>query len=208
MKSSLVLILAFSLSGIFSPLVRPSNSRALSEEGLERFESGDYVGAAELFEQSRELNPAAETTFDLGTALAGAKEHERGEKLLRSLAEDEEMAAPGLYNTGNSQLARGALDEAVESYMQALRISPTNISAKRNLEIAMRRREQQEQRDGSGPGESEGEEQEQSSTGRDEQESRPLDPDLERVLRSIEQQEREELARMRRANAIQRPTDW
>lgn len=208
MKSIAVLVLALSVGGLLSPLFRPSNSRALSQEGLERFERGEYAEAAELFEQSRELDAAAENTFDLGTSLIGAKEHARGEELLGSLAADDTMAAPSLYNAGNSQLSRGALDEAVESYTEALRISPTNVSAKRNLEIALRRREQQEQRGVSGPGENEGEEQEQSSTGRDEEESSALDPDLERVLRSIEQQEREELARMRRANATQRPTDW
>ena len=160
-----------------------------------------------MFEQSRELRTTAESTFDLGTALVGAEQHERGEQILRSLAGDETMMAPSWYNTGNSQLARGAIDEAIESYTQALRRSPTSMSAKRNLEIALRRQEQQQQ-NGSGGGENEDEEQEEGSSGESEQEPAELDPDLERVLRSVDQQEREELSRMRRANAMQRPTDW
>lgn len=207
MKSVLALVMALSLSGMLSPLLRPSNSRVLSEQGLEEFESGDYREAALLFEQSRALRPTAETSFDLGTSLVGAKEHSRGEEILQSLAGNEELAAPSWYNTGNSQLVRGALDEAVESYTRALRSAPSNMSAKRNLEIALRRQEQQ-QRQGSGAGDEEDQEQNQGSAGEDEQEPSQLDPDLERVLRSIEQQEREELSRMRRSNAMQRPTDW
>lgn len=206
MKSAIALIVAVSIGGILSPLLRPSNSRALSEKGLEQFANGEYGVAAQLFESAREVRPTAETTFDLGTSLVAAKSHETGEELLLSLAGDETLAAASWYNAGNSQLVRGALDEAIASYTETLRIAPTNMSAKRNLEIALQRQEQQ-QSGGSGEGDDEEQEEEQSPAPGDQQDGR-LDPDLESVLRSIEQQEQEELSRMRRSNAMRRPADW
>lgn len=207
MKLVLVLIGAMSLGGFFSPLLRPSNSKALAEEGLELWDQEEFAEAAHRFEQSRELRTTAESTFDLGTALVGAGEHQRGEQILNSLVGDDRMAAASWYNTGNSRLDRGAVDEAIDAYTQALRIEPSNISAKRNLEIALRRRAEQQQESGPGSGDQD-DPQGEPSPGEGEPESESLDPDLERVLRSIDQQEREELSRMRRAKAIQMPADW
>lgn len=208
MKLAVTLFVAWSVSGLLEPVLRPANSRILSQQGLEQFDKEQYAAAAALFEQSRQLRPTAEATFDLGTALVGAKDHPRAEQMLQSLAGDPMLAGPSWYNAGNSQLARGALDEAIESYTQALRLSPTNMSAKRNLEIALQRQEQQQQRNGSGGGDQENDDQEQGSPEQNEQAPTSLDPDVERILRSIDQQEREELSRMRRANAMKRPTDW
>ncbi len=206
MKGAIALILALSAGSIFSPLLRPSNSRALSEEGLEQFADGRYDEAAQLFSRARELKPAPEATFDLGTALVAAKDHATGEKTLLSLTGDETLSAESWYNAGNSQLIRDALDEAIESYTESLRVDSSNLAAKRNLEIALQRREQQ-QSGGSGEGDDDEQEEGQSPAPGDQGDDQ-LDPDLESVLRSIEQQEQEELSRMRRANAIGRPADW
>ena len=208
MKLVSLILAAVSLSGLLSPLIRPSNSQKLSERGLELWNEEKYGEAAQAFAEAREIRTTAASTFDLGTALVGAREHQRGEDVLRSLTADEALAAPSAYNTGNSQLVRGALDEAIESYSQTLRIESTNLSEQRNLEIALRRKSEQQQSGGSGEGEDEEEQNPSGGEGQDDQESENLDPDLEKVLRSIDQQEREELSRMRRANAIRRPTDW
>ncbi|MDX1585051.1 MAG: tetratricopeptide repeat protein [Thermoanaerobaculia bacterium] len=208
MKTLIPLIAAISLSGLFSPFLRPSNTRQLSEKGIESWQAEEFEEAAAAFEQARELRTSAESTFDAGTAMVAAGSHERGEQILRSLAADDELSASSWYNTGNSQLARGALDQAIDSYVEALRASPSNMSAKRNLEIALRRKQEQQQRSGEAQGEQETPDPGQDPSSEDQSGSEELDPDLEQVLRSIEQQEREELSRMRRANAVRRPTDW
>lgn len=210
MKSVLGLIAAISLGGLFAPFARPSNSEKLSERGIEAFHGESYPEAVHAFEEARELRTTAQSTFDLGTTLVADQEHERGEKVLLSLAGDEDLAPSSWYNMGNSRLARGALDDAIESYVEALRLEPSNMSAKRNLEIALRRREeQQSQQDSEGSGgEQDQPEQNEQTPQQEQKQSEELDPDLEQILRSIDQQEREELSRMRRANAIRRPTDW
>jgi Ca-activated chloride channel homolog len=202
----LLMAAAVGLGGFFAPLLRPSNSQALSREGIELYDQQQYHDAARVFDEARNIRTTPEATFDLGTALVGAGEHREGEALLRSVTAVPELASRSWYNQGNSQLTRGELDRAIESYVQSLRIEPTNMAAKRNLEIALRNRESQQSEPGEGGGE-EGEEQ-QPTAGDSDAEAEPVDPELERILRSIEQQEREELSRMRRSRTGSRPLDW
>lgn len=202
----LIMAAALGVGGWFSPLLRPSNSEALAERGIELYEQQQYQDAAQLFDEARAIRTTPEATFDLGTALVGAGDHRGGEALLRSAAEVPELAARSWYNQGNSQLTRGELAEAIESYAQSLRIDPTNMAAKRNLEIALRNRERQQSESGDGGGE--GEDAQEPAAGDSRDDADPVDPELERILRSIEQQEREELSRMRRARTGSRPLDW
>jgi Ca-activated chloride channel homolog len=202
----LIMAAALGVGGWLSPLLRPSNSQALAERGIELYEQQQYHDAARLFDEARAIRTTPEATFALGTALVGAGDHRGGEALLRSVAEVPDLAARSWYNQGNSQLTSGELDEAIESYVQSLRIEPTNMAAKRNLEIALRNLERQQSESGDGGGE--GEDGQEPAAGDSRDEADPVDPELERILRSIEQQEREELSRMRRARTGSRPLDW
>lgn len=207
MKVAVLLLAVASVASLFSPLLRPSNSKVLAEQGLEMWDEGAYTKAVESFEAARAIRTTAASTFDLGTSLVAAEEHGTGESVLRSLHGDETLAAKSLYNSGNSQLMRRALDEAIASYSDALRLEPSNISAKRNLEIALQRRARQQEENQAGASE-EDPEGDQPAPAESDGSDEALDPDAEQILRSVDQQEREELSRMRRANAARRPTDW
>jgi tetratricopeptide (TPR) repeat protein len=201
----LIMAAAVGVGGMLSPLLRPSNSQALAERGIALYEQRQYEDAARLFDEARAIRATPEATFGLGTALVGAGDHRGGEALLRSVAETPELAARSWYNQGNSQLTRGELAEAIESYAESLRIEPTNMAAKRNLEIALRNQQRQQSEPGDGGGEGEDA---QEPAGGDSRDEADVDPEVERILRSIEQQEREELSRMRQARTGSRPLDW
>ncbi|HXG57561.1 MAG TPA: tetratricopeptide repeat protein, partial [Thermoanaerobaculia bacterium] len=118
-----------------------------------------------------------------------------------------------LYNRGTSALASSAFDHAIRDYTEALRLRPGDAKAKRNLEIALVRKQQMEMQSQR--------QQKQRKGGNDDKErakpSSPSDgeprrnagrPDPEALLRSVQQQEREELQRMKRQRAAGPRVGW
>lgn len=66
-------------------------------------------------------------------------------QLALTYADQEELAASGYFNRGNSAFNSQDLATAVESYRQALLRNPDDLDAKYNLELALQQLEQQEQ---------------------------------------------------------------
>lgn len=217
-------ILGAAVGGFVDRLTRPTNSIAAMERGMEAWENGDAAAAARHFEVSESISPSPEAAFGLGTALAESGSPEEAAEFLGRASSSPKFAAPGFYNLGTIQLNEGRFEEAIEALKQSLRYDPTSIRAKRNLEIALQKQkeeqqqQQQQQQQQSGdegedenqpPPETEGEEpgeQEQPAPG--DLEGGDLPPELESLLSSVEEQEQEELSRMRKARARSRGLDW
>ena len=109
---------------------------------------------------------------------------------------DPALRADALYNRGNSALAAKALDHAVRDFAAALRARPDHAAAKRNLEIALKRREDERRRAASsGRKDQQGQQQQQRAPSAGAQQ--PGNVDLEALLRSVQQQEADELRRMK-----------
>jgi len=81
----------------------------------------------------------------------------------RAWSEDSTLTGQMLYNRGNAFIRAGQLQEAVESYVQALQYLPDDEQARHNLEMALRALEQQQEQEQQqqGDGEQEDEQQEQ-----------------------------------------------
>jgi len=184
--------------------LRETNSHASARRGNVAYESQQYAEAAKAFARAQELAPSARGAFNLGTAEIAAGQREQGSARMDAAIQDPALRADAFYNRGNSALAAKALDHAIRDYQDALRANPRHAAAKRNLEIALRRRSQQE-RAGSGgqqnqkgqspQDEKQQQQQQQQQGGR--QQPRPGQPDLDALLRSVQQQEQEELRRMK-----------
>jgi Ca-activated chloride channel family protein len=112
---------------------------------------------------------------------------------------DPALRADALFNRGNSALSAKAFNHAIRDYIDVLKLRPDHAAAKRNLEIALRQRENS-QRAGAGQKQQSGGQQQQQNQARAGQ---PTDQpprgemDLEALLRSVQQQEQEELRRMK-----------
>ena len=48
------------------------------------------------------------------------------------------------YNIGNVQFQDGKIDRAIESYKSCLRLTPDDLDAKHNLEVALKQKRKQE----------------------------------------------------------------
>jgi len=203
MKFAVVMLLAAtSLTTSMSTFWHETNSRAATARGRKAFEEKRYAEAAQAFAKAHELAPSPRTAFNLGTAQIAAGQRAEGSATLASVVKFPELRADALYNRGNSAFAAKALDHAIRDYTDALRANPQHAAAKRNLELALTRRRQQQQQQQSSQNQ---QQQQQGQTpqkpqpapSQGQQKPKPGQLDLEALLRSVQQQEQDELRRMK-----------
>ncbi len=118
--------------------------------GNDSYLDGDYATAAEHYSRSMALSPESfEPRFNLGSALIRNQKTEEAQKLLKSLATDslrsDRDRSNAYYNIGNSQFMQQKLEEALESYKDAIRLDPNDMEAKYNYIYTKALLEQQEQ---------------------------------------------------------------
>jgi len=176
---------------------RETSSHASSARGAHAYEDTKYADAAKAFGRAQEIAPSARNAFNLGTSEIASGNREQGSARLADAIKDPALRADALFNRGNSALESKALDHAVRDYTDALRANPNHAGAKRNLEIALSRQRQQRpspngQQGQQGPNQ---QKPEQPAQGR--KPAQAGQPDLEVLLRSVQQQEQEELRRMK-----------
>jgi Ca-activated chloride channel family protein len=209
-----MLLLAFSLSDLWQRVTRDSNSHAVAARGVEEFAKNDYAAASQSFGKANALAPTAANAFNLGTSQVAAGKREEGSATLQKAMNEPHLRADALYNRGNSALAAKAYDYAVRDYIETLKLRPSDAAAKRNLEIALRRKAAAEQSaKGKQQAQGGGSQQKQpqpSNGGKQPQQGQQPNgrPDAESLLRSVQQQEQEELARMHRPRATNLRVGW
>ncbi|HEY0591894.1 MAG TPA: hypothetical protein VGF40_09010 [Thermoanaerobaculia bacterium] len=197
------------------PVFRPSNSERLTERGREAFAAGRFGDAAASLDEAARIEGDAIARFNQGTAKVAAGDA-AGAPILEQLgSERQPVGGDALFNLGNAALLARRYDDAIARYVDVLRRSPGDADAKRNLEIALRRKQQQEEQKQQG---NRGRQQPQPAPqpGENEPQQAPPEPgegkermSAEEILRSIAQQEKEELRRMRlRKSGEERPIGW
>ena len=213
MKAAILILAAVSLSSLWQAVTRPSNSKAATARGVAAYQQQQYGEAATEFAAAASADPSPLRLFNLGTAQVAAGQRAEGAVTLAEAMKDESVRAAAHFNRGNGALAAKAWDHAVRDYTAALKIAPGDAAAKRNLEIALRRQQSDQQQQQTGgqqnqpqaPAPQDSPDQQQSpDRGRQEK----GEADAEALLRSVQQQEQEELARMKRARGDSRRVGW
>ena len=194
MKLAIVLLAAaFTLPSWW----RETNSHASSARGTRAYENKKYVEATKAYGRAQQLAPSARNAFNLGTAEIAAGNREQGSARLADAIKDPSLRADALFNRGNSALESKALEHAVRDYTDALRAKPDHAAAKRNLEIALARQRQQRPSPNGQQGQQGPNQQKQQQPSPGGKPAQAGQPDLEALLRSVQQQEQEELRRMK-----------
>lgn len=232
-----ILMLAFSLPAWLQPFVRSTNSHAAAARGVKEYQSKQFGPSAEDFAKANALHPSATNAFNLGTARIAAGKGEEGSKALAEAIGNPSFRASALYNRGNGALARKVYESAVKDYEETLRLRPSDAAAKRNLEIALRQLEQKKEKEKqqSQGGKGQKPQPQQAAGGQKPQaqpapggprpgpqgqqgnkgngangvgRQQPGSQSDEALLRAIQQQEGEELQRMKRARAEGQKVGW
>ena len=153
------------LSGGPGPL--PNRAGPLTNnQGNEAFNSDDYDAALSAYALADEKMPERpEPEYNSGNALYRMDSLEEAQARYQgalALAEDDQLSRNSVFNIGNVLYTSEQYAGAAEAYKEALRIDPTDLDAKYNLELALeqlRQEEQQAQPDQLDPGD-QGEEEE------------------------------------------------
>ena len=134
------------------------------KRGNMHYETGAYDAAVEAYQAAAADRPEdAIAHYNLGTALYQKKQFEKAaDEFRQSLdAADPIYRAQGYYNLGNAQIQFNDIAGAIRSYKSALRLNPTDLDAKHNLELALEKLEQKPQQNQSESEEGDKDQQEQ-----------------------------------------------
>ena len=189
---------------------RDTNTHAATARGMKSFAGKKYEDAAKSFAKADVLAPTPAHAFNLGTAEIAAGNREAGSSTLEAAMRDPSLRADALFNRGNAALASNAFDYAIRDYSEALKLRPSDPAAKRNLEIAERRRAMQKKSGGGDQGGNSMQPPQQKSKPekQEEQQQQPSDANTEALLRSVQQQENEELQKMNKPERRKAHVGW
>ena len=203
-----VLLLAWNLAQLW----HDTNSHAATAHGVKAFQKQKYSDAAASFAMANKIAPTPQRAFNLGTAQIAAGNREQGSSTLARAMENPGLRADALFNRGNSALAANAFDYAIHDYVEALKLHPKDLGAKRNLEIALaKKRAMQRQSSGSRnnqQGSSPRQQPQNPQQPTRDQKQRSDQENVDALLRSVQQQEQEELLRMHKAKPERLHVGW
>jgi Ca-activated chloride channel family protein len=156
MRGPLAAVLLLALAG-WEPFRAPNPHVEQGNKALADGRIDDALSAYDAAAHDGDVDPTG-LAYDRGSArlkkAQAAKDPAEKAKLTESALEDLKQAAtshdPRIrsqshYNRGNTLLAQDKLDDAIESYKQALREQPSLDDARLNLELALKRRQKHEQ---------------------------------------------------------------
>ncbi|MDA0748783.1 MAG: tetratricopeptide repeat protein [bacterium] len=139
-----ILLLTFPLLGFtfLDPVARKN------DQGNRSFEEGKYEEALQFYRDAQVENPEApQLRYNAGDALYKQQDYEQAlQEFGRALqSKDGGMLAQAYYNMGNVYFRQEKLQEAVEAYKRSLEIDSSDMDAKVNLEVALKKLEEQKQ---------------------------------------------------------------
>jgi len=209
----LISILFVAALPFVAQLTRETNSHAANARGVKQFTAKKYADAEKSFATAGAIASSPSRAFNLGTSQIAAGNREAGSSTIAKALADPSLRPDALFNRGNSALASNAYDYAIRDYSETLRLRPSDAAAKRNLEIAIRRKQamQQQQGDNGGNQPNQGQQPQpkpQPSPQQGNQQTPKSDPTADALLRSVQQQEQEELARMHRPSRERLHVGW
>jgi len=119
--------------------------------GNDLYAEDNFKDAEVDYMKALEKNPeSVKGQYNLGNALYKQENFEDANKLFASIAArevDNETKANAYYNLGNSFVKAEKFPEAIESYKNALRLDPSDMDTKYNLQYAQNMLKQQQSQD-------------------------------------------------------------
>ncbi len=119
-------------------------------KGNKAYSSEDYPAAMEHYSKAMAIAPDNfEARYNLANALIKSKKMDGADPLLKALVADSLRSdidrSEAFYNLGNSLFEQEKLEEALESYKDAIRLNPDDMEAKYNYSYVKTLLSQQQQ---------------------------------------------------------------
>lgn len=229
LKFLIITLVCFLGSAIFA-----EDFKSLVKEGNKAFKEGDFGSALGLYREADVDRPEMpEIQYNIGGALyKEGKYEEAADRLEKAFVTDDiNVEAQARYNLGNVHYRAGDYQKAIEAYQKALELTPDDMDAKYNLELARKmlkeqlkpqeQQQQQQQQQQQEQQQNEQQEKQQPQSPQDqkqEQQQRPqpqqMQPqdenemsqeDAERILNALRDDEKEVQKDLRK---LQGPSDY
>lgn len=186
--------------------VKAESPAAKNSEGNRLFAEGRYEEAEKSYLEAQVTSPGRpEILYNLGNALIKQAKYPQGIQALRQSADkgNERIQTDSLYNTGHALYSAGDYKGSAESFIEALKLDPSDRDAKYNLELALRKLKQQEQQqqEENRDQNKKGDQNEQQS---EQNEGKKSAPDEQDRQRADTQNDRREQAKMKPEPAVPR----
>ncbi|MGH9867759.1 MAG: tetratricopeptide repeat protein, partial [Candidatus Polarisedimenticolia bacterium] len=133
---------------LMAPPAWGANASSLVAEGNRLYREGKLQEALEAYQQAEKLDPSLPAIqYNIGNILYRMQQYDQAYDRYRKAfsAEQGPLAEGARYNAGNTHFARKNWPEAIRHYKDALKLDPTDVEAKKNLELALRAMEEQKQ---------------------------------------------------------------
>lgn len=129
-------------------VVSAQSARSLVEEGNRLYEEGRFQEAHQRYMEAMTDAPDSPVIpFNAGNALYQDADYRRAmEAYEQAIASgDPALASDAWYNLGNALYRQQQLQPSLEAYKQALRLDPSDVDAKHNLERVLQQMQEQQQ---------------------------------------------------------------
>jgi tetratricopeptide (TPR) repeat protein len=148
--SKLLILVAFMTGAFFMAACSPSAEKLINQ-GNEAFAKEEYLVALHEYQSAQVQSPElAEPYYNAANALyregAYTEALEQMQLALQNV-DDETLAENSIYNLGNNFYNTQELDQAIESYINALLLDPDDQDAKYNLELSLQQQQEQKQQE-------------------------------------------------------------
>ncbi len=148
--------LAIGALAIGAAVIAPRCALAVSpgkaaSEGNALYRDGRYAEARDRYLGAQADRPdAPELEFNIGDTFFQEGQPAQAIESFTKVAGNKSLASRirgfASYNLGNALLKSGQFDKAIDAYRAALRLDPSDVDAKHNLELAMRKKEEAERK--------------------------------------------------------------
>ena len=131
---------------VLGQILGPVKERA-TREGNERYHEGKLDEALQSYTQAQvEYPEAPELHYNIGNVQYRKGDREKAlEEYTAALGDKSETARRASFNSGNVHYTGEKWKEAVKAYSDALRIDPSDVDARQNLELALQKLKEQEE---------------------------------------------------------------
>lgn len=151
MRRSYIFLLCvmLALAGVARVSAQRMPERGLVRKGNRQYNREHYEKSIESYTKALAADPTSfEATYNLGSSLFRAERYEKAEQTLSKIVSDttrtDAERADAVYNLGNTQFVQKKLQEALESYRQAMRLNPDDQEAKYNYAYTKKLIQEQE----------------------------------------------------------------
>ena len=133
---------------LFSNILLAQNDKALIKDGNDAYKKQDYEAAFGWYNKALEQQPDnALTQYNLGNTLYRGGKPDDAVKVYDQAASgftDAEKKSNALYNKGVVLQNNKKIEECIEAYKSALRLTPNDDDARQNLQKALKKQKEEE----------------------------------------------------------------